>query len=176
MTRPDIRPVRDPRCPAVSKLNQVQCECTEGHEVIRKNGSTYDHAAPTQRTYWSTQQHQQQEPSPWSNVTNWVADPDAPNGGRHVRMAWKELYEQEKERRIRAEQFERILMDLDRNPHGRHEGDYDVNEYEGVSRGNPHIRLNQILGYDIGGRVYRMPARANRHKPEAWGPFHPEED
>lgn len=115
------------------------------------------------------------DPSPWSNVTNWVAD-DSDRGGHHERLTWKELYEQEKERRIRAEQFQKILMDLDRNEHGRHEGDADVGDPTGVSQGNPWIRTYEAIGYDIGGRVYRMPDRANRHNPAAWGPFNLDKD
>jgi hypothetical protein len=63
-----------------------------------------------------------------------------------------------------------MIIDLDRNENGRHEGDADVGDPTGVSQGNPRLRTCVVLGYDMGGRPYVMPARGRRHDPTAWVP------
>jgi hypothetical protein len=63
-----------------------------------------------------------------------------------------------------------MIIDLDRNENGRHEGDADVGDPTGVSQGNPRLRTGDVLGYDLGGRPYVMPARGRRHDPTAWVP------
>jgi hypothetical protein len=65
--------------------------------------------------------------------------------------------------------FRRMVSDLDRNEHGRHEGDADVGDPTGVSQGNPRLHTGDVLGYDIGGRPYVMPERGKRHDAQAWG-------
>jgi hypothetical protein len=158
----------------------VQCQFSNEHELIYRNGQTYQHGHDEHHIYWSTidnrkqEQPMAEEPNPYSNTTRWVADPSEPNGGRYVRMTWKERYEQEKALRRESDKFRQILADLDRNENGRHEGDADVGTKGGVSLGNPMLQTGEVLGYDIGGRVYVMPDRANRHKADAWGPFDPE--
>lgn len=73
-----------------------------------------------------------------------------------------------------------VLSDLDRCPHGRHEGDvcagwrgpgeFDGGCRGGVSKGNPLIPAGAILGTDYSGAFYiRMPMdRRDRTDPKAW--------
>lgn len=72
-----------------------------------------------------------------------------------------------------------IVNDLDRCPHGRHEGDtcagwrgpgrYDGGCRGGVSLGNPAMETGQIIGTALSGQhFYAQPARKDRHRPEAW--------
>ncbi|WP_242890768.1 hypothetical protein [Actinomadura litoris] len=72
----------------------------------------------------------------------------------------------------------RIVADLDRCPHGRHEGDTCIgwtgpDTYQGgceggVSLGNPHLQTGDHLGYAYSASPYVMPERGRRHDPEAW--------
>lgn len=68
----------------------------------------------------------------------------------------------------RAFAFEKMVGDLDRNEHGRHEGDVDNMDPTRRSQGNPHLPVGTILGYDISGRPYVVPPRSRRASPEAW--------
>lgn len=79
----------------------------------------------------------------------------------------------------RAQKFTRVLADLDRCPHGRHEGDscagWSAAEPArgcrgGVSLGNPHLPPpGTVLGYDLYGNVIAMPPRGSRGQdPNAW--------
>lgn len=61
----------------------------------------------------------------------------------------------------------RILADLDRCPHGRHEGD-NCFGCGGPSVGNPHIRPGDVIGYGLDGVRIVMPARGDKHAPERW--------
>jgi hypothetical protein len=72
------------------------------------------------------------------------------------------------EEELRLRKFGTMVRDLDRNENGRHEGDADVGDPSGVSRGNPRLRTGGVLGYTIGGRPYVMPERGRRHDPDAW--------
>lgn len=62
----------------------------------------------------------------------------------------------------------RMLTDLDRCMHGRHEGDRCFDCPGGASNGNPHIREGHVVGYSIDGKPYVMPPRGQRHKAAAW--------
>lgn len=73
----------------------------------------------------------------------------------------------------------KILVDLDRCPHGRHEGDtcsgwYGPGLYKGgckggLSLGNPNIgTAGATLGYSLYAEQYVMPAVGERHLPEKW--------
>lgn len=73
----------------------------------------------------------------------------------------------------------KLVSDLDRCPHGRHEGDtcggwsgpgiYDGGCYGGISAGGPKRPTGAIVAYALDGRAnWIMPARADRSKPEAW--------
>ncbi|TDB94298.1 hypothetical protein E1091_11125 [Micromonospora fluostatini] len=71
----------------------------------------------------------------------------------------------------------RLLSDLDRCPHGRHEGDIchgwepsrpDAGCEGGISLGNPHVPTGKTLGYTYGGQAIVMPERGQRADPVAW--------
>lgn len=75
--------------------------------------------------------------------------------------------------------FEGILYDLDRCPHGRHEGDacagWQPDQLAsgcrgGVSLGNPNIHPGQVIGYGIDRRKIVMPTRDRKHDPANWRP------
>ncbi|MBO2461152.1 hypothetical protein [Actinomadura violacea] len=71
-----------------------------------------------------------------------------------------------------------IVADLDRCPHGRHEGDtcigwtgpgtYQGGCEGGISLGNPHLQTGDHLGYAYSATPYLMPERDRRNDPEAW--------
>lgn len=67
----------------------------------------------------------------------------------------------------KIEDFARILLDLDRCEHGRHEGDQCF-ECKGPSHGNPHLRPGQVIGYGLGGAPIFMPAREGKFEPSNW--------
>lgn len=85
---------------------------------------------------------------------------------------WRQVTEMQEEDLRTLRRWRSLLMDLDRNENGRHEGDADVGDPSGVSQGNPHLRPGAVIGYTIGGeqRPIVMPAREDRHRPEAWTP------
>ena len=72
----------------------------------------------------------------------------------------------------------RVLTDLNRCPHGRHEGDtcagwrgpdqYDGGCEGGYSLGNPHMRPGQVIGYGLYGDLIVMPDRKDINDPAAW--------
>lgn len=62
----------------------------------------------------------------------------------------------------------RLLMELDRCPHGRHQDDQCYGCPDGISAGNPHMRAGEIIGYNHSGGVIVMPGRDEKHDPEAW--------
>jgi hypothetical protein len=71
--------------------------------------------------------------------------------------------------RLQLQKFARMVSDLDRNEHGRHEGDADAGDPSGASQGNPLLRTGDTLGYGLGGGIrYVMPERGRRHDPDAW--------
>lgn len=93
--------------------------------------------------------------------------------GTVQQLTWRQLAEEQQEQELaRLRRFRSLLLDLDRNEHGRHEGDADVGDPSGVSQGNPHLRPGQVIGYTIGGdqRPIVMPDREHRHDPAAWTP------
>jgi hypothetical protein len=63
-----------------------------------------------------------------------------------------------------------VLTDLDRCPHGRHEGDAcsGGGDCNGASRGNPHMPTGMVIGYDRYGGPIVMPDRDSKHDPAAW--------
>lgn len=61
----------------------------------------------------------------------------------------------------------RILTDLDRCMHGRHQGD-DCGSCDGPSRGNPHMRTGRVIGYGLRGDEIVMPPPETKHDPAAW--------
>lgn len=77
----------------------------------------------------------------------------------------------------RTARLARILADLDRCPHGRHEGDtcagWDPQRpgagcQGGYSLGNPALRGGEPIGTTLYGQTIWMPARGERHNPDAW--------
>lgn len=61
----------------------------------------------------------------------------------------------------------KMLSDLDRCMHGRHEGDTCWGCEGGYSLGNPNIRPGQVFGYGLSGMTqYILPERAKRHQAE----------
>jgi hypothetical protein len=62
----------------------------------------------------------------------------------------------------------RLLQDLDRCRHGRHEGDSCFDCPGGYSMGNDLIRPGLIIGHDHGGEPLAMPERGKRHLREEW--------
>lgn len=102
-----------------------------------------------------------------SGQSEWVPTED---GGRFRPLTWREVADRAETEAAMGRRWRRLLMDLDRNEHGRHEGDADVGDPSGVSQGNPHLRPGEVIGYTIGGdrAPIVMPARADRHRPEAW--------
>lgn len=82
-----------------------------------------------------------------------------------------EVVKQTKVENERSRLALKMAYDLDRCPHGRHEGDvcsgwrgpglYDGGCRGGYSRGNPHIKTGQVFGYGISGFTrYVLPERA----------------
>ena len=61
----------------------------------------------------------------------------------------------------------RVLADLDRCMHGRHEGD-GCNGCGGPSKGNPNLRTGTVIGYGLRGDRIVMPDRDHKHDPAAW--------
>lgn len=63
-----------------------------------------------------------------------------------------------------------LLMDLDRCEHGRHEGDHCTltGGCGGPSKGNPHIREGDTIGYTLSAKPIVMPPRDKRHLAEEW--------
>lgn len=64
----------------------------------------------------------------------------------------------------------KILTDLDRCQHGRHEGDPcgPADACNGTSTGNPHLRPGAVIGYGLRGDRIVMPDRDYKHDPAAW--------
>lgn len=90
-------------------------------------------------------------------------------GGGHQRLTWRELAEHNDVNYKRAEKWHALVADLDRCKHGRHSSD-ECSMCGGMSEGNPHLQPGAILGFDISGRVYVVPAKEDRYDIEAWGP------
>ena len=84
------------------------------------------------------------------------------------RLSWWECLDLMRAETVQARQWQEMVADLDRSPHGRHEGDAEGQDPSGISQGNPFIREHATLGYDISGRPYRMPERSRRHDIDAW--------
>lgn len=64
----------------------------------------------------------------------------------------------------------KILTDLDRCRHGRHEGDScgPADDCNGTSAGNPWLRPGMVIGHDRRGDSIVMPDRDHKHDPKAW--------
>ncbi|MFJ9633740.1 hypothetical protein ACIRU8_39210 [Streptomyces sp. NPDC101175] len=64
----------------------------------------------------------------------------------------------------------KILTDLDRCQHGRHQGDPcgPADDCNGTSAGNPHLRPGTVIGYGLRGDPIVMPDRDHKQDPKAW--------
>lgn len=60
-----------------------------------------------------------------------------------------------------------LVADLDRCEHGRHWGD-DCGDCGTTSKGNPHLRPNEVIGYGVHGDPIYMPYRVDKDNPAAW--------
>ncbi len=107
------------------------------------------------------------DPAVYSRTGQWVPD-DTPDGGHMEWFTWKELAQRQQEQINRLRLFQSLVLDLDRNPNGRHEGDADVGSPTGISQGNPKLLTGDVVGYGIGGHPILMPPRDKRHDPTAW--------
>lgn len=69
----------------------------------------------------------------------------------------------------------KILTDLDRCQHGRHQGDPcgPADACTGTSAGNPHLKPGTVIGYGLYGDPIVMPDRDHKNDPAAWR-AHPE--
>lgn len=63
---------------------------------------------------------------------------------------------------------ERILADLDRCPHGRHDGDPCFSCPDGLSPGNPYLRPGQTIGFGLDGVPIVVPDRSHKYNPANW--------
>lgn len=95
--------------------------------------------------------------SAWANGRSWMEAVDVP-----VLVGQSEL------QRLRA--FAVLVSDLDRNAHGRHEGDVDSGDPTGVSQGNPSLPTGALIGHTLDGRAIVVPPRSRRSDPAAWTP------
>ncbi len=101
--------------------------------------------------------------------SEWRPDPELPEGGAWHRKEWRELAGEWAEQVRELQGWRTLVTDLDRNEHGRHEGDADVGDPTGVSQGNPLLPTGTVLGHSLGGSwQYVMPPRGERHKLTAW--------
>lgn len=83
-----------------------------------------------------------------------------------VRQTWQQLYEREHAERLELQGYRTMLADLSRNEHGRHEGDIDGSM---PSKGNPHLRTGDVIGYSLGGSwKYVVPEPRLRGDLGAW--------
>lgn len=64
----------------------------------------------------------------------------------------------------------KILTDLDRCQHGRHQGDPcgPADACTGTSAGNPHMQPGDVIGYSLRRGPIVMPTRDAKHDPKAW--------
>jgi hypothetical protein len=69
---------------------------------------------------------------------------------------------------MRPERLAAVLLDLDRCPHGRHQGDTCADCRGGHSLGNFHMPVGTVVGYDRHGESIAVPERKFRHSAEAW--------
>jgi hypothetical protein len=70
--------------------------------------------------------------------------------------------------RARMAKLARHLLDLDRCPHGRHQGDRCFDCGEGISPGNPFLPVGTRIGTTLYGQPIWVPPRERRNDPEAW--------
>jgi hypothetical protein len=62
----------------------------------------------------------------------------------------------------------KLIGDLDRCEHGRHEGDPCGTSCGTTSKGNPHMQPGAVIGYTMRRVPIVMPSRDDKHTPAAW--------
>lgn len=82
-------------------------------------------------------------------------------------QTWEQLYEREKAAREALEAYRSLVNDLSRCPHGRHLRDV-CSGCGGPSKGNPHAIPGSVIGYNINGRPWVVPPKAQFAKIEDW--------
>lgn len=103
-----------------------------------------------------------------------VPDIDPGNGfsGMSVNgkpLTWKERVEHEQKQKFLLQEAARFMSDLDRSPSGRHQGDGEYQDPTGISQGNPHLKVGQIIGYSMRGKPYIVPEAPFRGNLRSWG-------
>jgi hypothetical protein len=78
---------------------------------------------------------------------------------------WRVVSKQELHR---AQAALRVLSDLSRSEHGRHEGDSEFQTEGGRSLGNSFLQTGQRIGTTMDGRPITVPSPRERGNPEAW--------
>lgn len=68
---------------------------------------------------------------------------------------------------VRITRLGRMLLDLHRCEHGRHEGDHCLS-CGGPSEGNPHLKPGEMIGYTIHGEAIVVPQHDERDDPKNW--------
>ncbi len=63
----------------------------------------------------------------------------------------------------------RMVFDLDRCQHGRHQNDACFGCPGGVSEGNPILQEGTVIGYNVYGQPYVVPERSKRYSAAEWG-------
>lgn len=127
----------------------------------------------------------------WSKSGTFTPTPGDEDGGEFVPHTWRKRADDLQQERDRAQAFARVLHDLNRCEHGRHEGDACSSGCAGgISLGNPVMRLAdeflgqpgmppgsegvptqpplRTVGYDISGNPIVVPDTANLNDPDAW--------
>ena len=89
------------------------------------------------------------------------------NWGTRLMGDWG-MDEHERRRLETAQALARILTDLDRCMHGRHQGDACFDCPNGESVGNHILPTGAVVGYGLYGLRYVMPERGRLNDPEAW--------
>lgn len=62
----------------------------------------------------------------------------------------------------------KLIGELDRCEHGRHEGDACGTTCGHESKGNPHMRPGAVIGYSLRRGQIVMPHREDKYTPAAW--------
>lgn len=109
-----------------------------------------------------------------------LAEAGQQQGHHLVKAARDRVTEREREEAAMGVAALKVLRDLDRCPHGRHQGDacagwrgpktFDGGCQGGVSLGNPNLQPGETtLGYSLYANAYRVPLeRGDRHDPRNW--------
>lgn len=85
------------------------------------------------------------------------------------RLTWQQVCEELSEENRRLRERDVILSDLDRCEHGRHKKDNcSMCDANGGNKGNPRLSSSRIIGFDIGGKPYKVPETGTHEPAEKW--------